>query len=127
MKIQYALALAVATGLGLGAVAIRGLHAQTKPPPVYVVMEINEITDADSFKALIKTRPAGVVEAKVSDGRYLARTANITALDGTAPKFFVIIAFDNLEKAKAYSDSMTETTAMRIKTTKSRSFLVESE
>ena len=73
MKIHYTLALAVATGLGLGAVAIRGLHAQTKPPPVYVVMEINEITDADGFKALIKTRPAGVVEAKVSDGRYLAR------------------------------------------------------
>jgi uncharacterized protein (DUF1330 family) len=123
MKIQYALALAVATGLGFGAVAIRGLHAQTKPAPVYVVMEINEITDA----ALIKTRPAGVVEAKVLDGRYLARTDNITALDGTAPKFFVIIAFDNVEKAKAYSDNMRETTAMRIKTTKSRSFLVESE
>jgi uncharacterized protein (DUF1330 family) len=87
----------------LGPLQFGGLHAQTKPPPVYVVMEINEITDADSFKALIKTRPAGVVEAKVSDGRYLARTANITALDGTAPKFFVIIAFDNLEKAKAYS------------------------
>jgi uncharacterized protein (DUF1330 family) len=126
MKIQYALALAVATGLGFGAVAIRGLHAQTKPAPVYVVMEINEITDADGFKALIKTRPAGVVEAKVLDGRYLARTANITALDGTAPKFFVLIAF-NVEKAKAYSDNMRETTAMRIKTTKSRSFLVESE
>jgi uncharacterized protein (DUF1330 family) len=68
-----------------------------------------------------------VVEAKVLDGRYLACTDNITALDGTAPKFFVIIAFDNVEKAKAYSDSMRETTAMRIKTTKSRSFLVESE
>ena len=123
MKIHYA--LAVATGLGLGAVAIRGLHAQTKP--VYVVMEINEIIDADGFKALIKTRPAGVVEAKVLDGRYLARTDNITPLDGTAPKFFVIIAFDNVEKAKAYSDNMRETTAMRIKTTKSRSFLVESD
>ncbi|MFZ0354147.1 MAG: DUF1330 domain-containing protein [Pseudolabrys sp.] len=124
MRIQYAVALVVATGLGLGAVAIRGLHAQTKPP-VYVVMEINEITDADGFKALLKTDPSSVVEAKDSDGRYLARTENVTALDGTAPKFFVIIAFDNLEKAKAYSDNMKETSAMRIKTTKSRSFVVE--
>ena len=47
----------------LGAVAIRGLHAQTKPP-VYVVMEINEITDADGFKALLKTDPSSVVEAE---------------------------------------------------------------
>jgi uncharacterized protein (DUF1330 family) len=124
MKIQYAVALVFATGLGLGAVAIRGLHAQTKPP-VYVVMEINEITDADGFKALLKTDPSSVVEAKDSDGRYLARTENVTALDGTAPKFFVIIAFDNVEKAKAYSDNMKKTTAMRIKTTKSRSFIVE--
>ena len=124
MRIQYAVALVVATGLGIGAVAIRGLHAQTKPP-VYVVMEINEITDADGFKALLKTDPSSVVEAKDSDGRYLARTENVTALDGTAPKFFVIIAFDNLEKAKAYSDNMKETSAMRIKTTKSRSFVVE--
>jgi uncharacterized protein (DUF1330 family) len=124
MKIQYAVALAAATGLGLGAVAIRGLHAQTKPP-VYVVMEINEITDADGFKALLKTGPSSVVEVKDSDGRYLARTENVTALDGTAPKFFVIIAFDNVEKAKAYTDNMKETTAMRIKTTKSRSFIVE--
>ena len=54
MRIQYAVALVVATGLGLGAVAIRGVHAQTKPQ-VYVVMEINEITDADGFKALLKT------------------------------------------------------------------------
>ena len=88
-------------------------------------MEINEITDADGFKALLKTDPSSVVEAKDSDGRYLARTENVTALDGTAPKFFVIIAFDNLEKAKAYSDNMKETSAMRIKTTKSRSFVVE--
>jgi uncharacterized protein (DUF1330 family) len=49
----------------------------------------------------------------------------VTALDGTAPKFFVIIAFDNVEKAKAYSDNMKKTPAMRIKTTKSRSFIVE--
>lgn len=73
MKIQYALALAVATGLGLGAIAIRGLHAQAKPP-VYIVIEINEITDADGFKAFLKMDPSSIVEVKDVDGRYLART-----------------------------------------------------
>jgi uncharacterized protein (DUF1330 family) len=65
------------------------------------------------------------VEVKAADGRYLAHTENIIALDGTAPKAVAIIAFDSVEKAKAYSDNMKEATAMRIKATKSRSFIVE--
>lgn len=124
MKIQYAVALAVATGLGLGSVAIRGLHAQSKPP-VYLVIEINEISDADGFKAFLKMDPSNVVEVKDADGRYLVRTENVTVLDGTAPKRFVIIAFDNVAKAKAYNDNIKEAATIRIKTTKSRSFIVE--
>jgi uncharacterized protein (DUF1330 family) len=124
MKIQYVVALAIATGLGLGSVAIRGLHAQSKSP-VYVVIEINEISDVEGFKAFLKMDPSNVVEVKDADGRYLVRTENITALDGTAPKRFAIIAFDNAAKAKAYNDNIKEAAAIRIKTTKSRSFIVE--
>jgi uncharacterized protein (DUF1330 family) len=124
VRIQYAVALVVAIGLGLGAIASRGLAAQGKRT-VYVVIDVNEITDADGFKALVKMGPSSIVEVKDQDGRYLARTENITALDGTAPKAFAIIAFDNVEKAKAYYDNMKQTTAMRIKATKSRSFIVE--
>ena len=124
MRIQYAVALVVAIGLGLGAIASRGLAAQGKRT-VYVVIDVNEITDADGFKALVKMGPSSIVEVKDEDGRYLARTENITALDGTAPKAFAIIAFDSVEKAKAYYDNMKQTTAMRIKATKSRSFIVE--
>ena len=124
MRIQCAVALAVAIGLGLGAIASRGLAAQAKRT-VYVVIDVNEITDADGFKALVKMGPANIVEVKDADGRYLARTENIAALDGTAPKAFAIIAFDSVEKAKAYYDNMKQTTAMRIKATKSRSFIVE--
>ena len=124
MRIQYAVALVVAIGLGLGAIASRGLAAQGKRT-VYVVIDVNEITDADGFKALVKMGPSSIVEVKDEDGRYLARTENITALDGTAPKAFAIIAFDSVEKVKAYYDNMKQTTAMRIKATKSRSFIVE--
>jgi uncharacterized protein (DUF1330 family) len=124
VRIQYAGALVIAIGLGLGAIASRGLAAQDKKP-VYVVIDVNEITDADGFKALVKMGPSSIVEVKYADGRYLARTENITALDGTAPKAFAIIAFDSVEKAKAYYDNMKQTTAMRIKATKSRSFIVE--
>jgi uncharacterized protein (DUF1330 family) len=125
VKIQYALPLAVAIGLGFGAVAIRDLHARTTTPPVYVVVEIDEITDANGFEALRQTAAATAVEVQSEDGRYFASTENVTAVDGSAPKFFAFIAFDNMTKAKTFIDSMKNNTALRTKATKSRSFIVE--
>ena len=125
MKIQYSLPLVVAIGLGFGVVATRGLHARTTTPPVYLVVEVDEVTDAKGFEALRQTADATVVEVQFEDGRYFARTENVTALDGSAPKFFALIAFDNMTKAKAFNDSMKNNTALRTKATKSRSFIVE--
>ena len=125
MKILYALPLAVAIGLGFGPVAIRSLHARTTTPPVYVVVEIDDITDANGFETLRQTADATAVEVQTEDGRYFARTENVTALDGSAPKFFALIAFDNMTKAKTFSESMKSNTALRTKATKSRSFIVE--
>ena len=125
MKILYTLPLAVAIGLGVGPVAIRSLHARTTAPPVYVVVEIDEITDADGFEALRQTAAATAVEVQFADGRYFARTENVIALDGSAPKFFAFIAFDNMTKAKTFNDSMKDRTALRTRVTKSRSFIVE--
>ena len=43
---------------------------------------------------------------KTFGGHYIARTQNITALDGAAPpKRFIIIAFDSLEKAQGWNNS----------------------
>ena len=125
MKKIFALPLAVAIGLGFGAVATRGLHARTTTPPVYVVVEIDEVTDAHGFEALRQTADATVVEVQSEDGRYFARTEKVIALDGSAPKFFAFIAFDNMTKAKAFIDGMKNTTALRNRVTKSRSFIVE--
>jgi len=125
VKIRYALSLAVAIGLGFGPAAIWSLHARTTTPPVYVVVEIDDITDANGFEALRQTADATAVEVQTEDGRYLARTENVTALDGSAPKFFAFIAFDNMTKAKAFNDSIKKITALRNRVTKSRSFIVE--
>jgi uncharacterized protein (DUF1330 family) len=125
VKIHYALPLAVAIGLGFGAVAIRGLNARATTPPVYVVIEIDEIADANGFEALRQTTAATVVEVQFEDGRYFASTENATALDGSAPKFFAFIAFDDMTKAKTFYDSIKNTTALRTRATKSRSFIVE--
>ena len=124
MKRFLALALAAAA-CSLAAMAVSGLYAATVKP-VYVVMEIDEITDADGFKNTFQRKDVrAAVEAMVEDGRYLVRTDNAIALDGAAPKSFIVIAFQNMKKAKSYSESMKEFTAARIKTTKSRSFIVE--
>jgi uncharacterized protein (DUF1330 family) len=124
MKRYFALALAAAAG-GFAATAVSGLYAATVKP-IFVVMEIDEVTDADGFKSSFQRRDVRTaVEAMVEDGRYIVRTENAIALDGTPPKSFVIISFQNMKKAKSYNDSMKELTAARLKTTKSRSFIVE--
>lgn len=129
MKRHLTLAFAAAAGClavgGLGGLAVSSLYAATAKP-VYVVMEIDDITDADGFKTGFQRKDVRTaVEAMVEDGRYVIRTDNVTALDGTPPKSFVVISFQTMKKAKAYNDSMKEFTATRLKTTKSRSFIVE--
>ena len=122
MKANRRLALAVLVSASLGAALVTGLKAQAKPP-VYVVIDISEMLDVDTFGKAIaneKTTTLG--------GRYIIRTQKATALDGgPPPNRFVVIAFDSEEKVKAWRDSpeMKEVNAARLKTTKSRSFMVE--
>jgi len=123
MKIRHTIAIAVAV-VGLGVIATWGLAAQGKRT-FYVVIEVDEITDADGYKAMAKLGLANVAEAKYLDARYLARTDNLLALDGIAPKRFVMIAFDSMEKVNGFYQNTKEMTAMRIKATRSRAFIVE--
>jgi uncharacterized protein (DUF1330 family) len=117
--------LGLALAAFVSAVAIRGLHAHATTPPVYVVIEVDEITDTSGFEALRQAADATAIEVQFEDGRYFARTENVTALDGSAPKSFAFIAFDNITKAKKFIDSIKATTALRTRVTKSRSFIVE--
>ena len=123
MKTNYKVAIALVAGTAIGGAALQILHAQAKPP-TYVVVDISSITDLEGFKAIgPKAGPASAAFG----GKYIMRTENITASDGIAPKLFVVIAFDSLEKAKAWtaSTAQKEVDALRMKTTKSRVFYVE--
>ena len=127
MKVNRTLVMALVVGAALGAATIQTLHAQAKSP-VYVMVDIDEITDAAGYAAIGgRTAQAAAAVFKDSGGRYLARTDKITALDGNAPKRSVIIAFDSKEKAQAWYNSAAqkEVTAIRTKTTKPRAFIVE--
>jgi uncharacterized protein (DUF1330 family) len=113
-------------GIGLGATAIKGLNAQSKSP-AYVVVDIAEITDPDGFKAVTTSTATSPAATAALGGRYIIRTATTTALDGIPPERLVVIAFDSKEKAQSWSDSLEtkNITAIRERTTKSISFIVE--
>ncbi len=124
MKSNHKIAVALVAGAAIGGAVIEGLHAQAAPP-AYVVTYISDITDPEGFKAL---PPISGPETLVPfGGKYLIRTENITALEGTAPKRFVVIASDSAAKAKAWKASAVakEINSIRVKTTKSSQFLVE--
>jgi uncharacterized protein (DUF1330 family) len=122
MKTKYMLPIAVVVGATAGGSAIQVLHAQA--PPVYSIVDISEITDPEVFKTLA-TKAGPAVAA--FDGKFIVRTEDIIAGDGPAPKRFVIVAFDSLAKARAWqaSPAQKEVTAIRLKSTKSRQFIVE--
>ncbi|HKN30295.1 MAG TPA: DUF1330 domain-containing protein [Roseiarcus sp.] len=124
MKTQYTVALSLLMGVAIGVVAVQGLHAQVKPP-AYVVVAIRSITDPDGMKTLMEKASPGALAA--AGGHYVIRTNDVIGLDGAPPKRFVLIGFDNIEKARAWQDSPAtkEITALRTKSTDSISFMVE--
>jgi uncharacterized protein (DUF1330 family) len=123
MNQRIALGLAMLAGVAIGATAIQGLHAQTKPP-VYAVIPILKITDADTFKQIAPKADAAM---PASGGHYVIRSDKITPLDGTPPQRLVIIAFDSMEQAQAWHNSAAqkEVDALRGKSTNSLSYLIE--
>jgi uncharacterized protein (DUF1330 family) len=126
MSRLLSLGLALLAGAALGATAIKGLNAQTKPP-TYVVIDIAEMTDPEGFKAVPASPAAGPARTAALGGRYLIRTDTTTAVDGTPPKRFVVLAFESREKAQGWADAadVKEINAIRRKTTKSRAFIVD--
>jgi uncharacterized protein (DUF1330 family) len=115
---------AIVLGVAVGGAIVQGLRAQAAPP-VYVVVEISDVNDPEGFKAV--PAKSGPETLAPFGGRYVIRTEKITPLDGTAPKRFVVIAFDSMEKAMAWkaSASSKEVDVIRDGTTKSAQFLVE--
>jgi uncharacterized protein (DUF1330 family) len=126
MKTQHTIALTMLCGIALGAVVVHGLHAQAKPP-TYVVIEISEMTDPEGFKAVPASTAASPARTAALGGHYVIRSATATALEGTPPARFVVLAFDSKEKAQAWHDApdVKEINAIRGKTTKSNVFIVE--
>jgi uncharacterized protein (DUF1330 family) len=83
-----------------------------------------DVRDSDLFKTLLpKAGPAN----DAFGGKFIIRTENISALDRIPPKRFVVIAFDGVEKVKAWDKSLAqdEVNAIRKQSTKSRTFIAD--
>jgi uncharacterized protein (DUF1330 family) len=126
MRHYCSLALAILAGIALGTIGIESLPAQSAGPKAYVIVDITQINDPETFKTLLPKASRPVAEF---GKQFLTRTDKITALDGVAPERFVIIGFDSLQKAKDWNDSadQKEVNDIRKKSTKSRSFVVVAE
>ena len=127
MKAQYRVALAVLAGVVIGGMAVKALHAQAPAAsklPAFYIAEL-EVNDPEGLKPYA-ARVLGTVEQ--FGGRLIVRTDKITPLEGEAPKGRVaVIAFESMEKARAWYDSPTyqEIKPIRQKAAKSRTFIVE--
>jgi uncharacterized protein (DUF1330 family) len=123
MKTYFGFALALLAGIAIGATAINRLNAQGAPG-AYVVADVSEISDRQAFQKVIDEAPAIITPA---GGRFIIRTENITALDGTPPARFTVIAFDSMDKARSWYNSPASKTLLDIqkRATKTRFFIAQ--
>ena len=124
MKISVKHAFTLLAGIALGGAVIHTIHAQAKPP-TYVVVAIRKINDAAGYKTDVVDKASAAMAN--SGAKFVVRTDKITALDGTPPQRYVIIAFESAEKAMAWHNSAAqkEVDAGRMKHSDSLSFMVE--
>ena len=124
MKANYKLTLAVLAGTVLGVVGANAIHArQMKTPAGYVIAEV-DVTDPATFKQYSDKAPGTMAPF---NGRYVIRGGKTLSLEGDAPKRFVVIAFESMEKAKAWEDSPAYEAIKPIRhsSAKSRVFIAE--
>ena len=122
-EVLRAVFFALLVGFAIGAAEGTKVGAQGSPA-AYAVIDVSEISDPDGYNAIIAMAPAGLVHF---NGRYVIRSDKISAITGSAPKRFVVIAFDSLDRAQSWSVSTPakELDAARNRVSKSRSFIVE--
>ena len=126
MRRSYNSFLFLAAGVAIGLAASSAIRAQQpKPPAGYLIAEAN-VTDPATFKQYAAQVPGTFAPF---GGRYLVRGGKVTPLEGAGPKGrLVVIAFDSVEKAKAWQNSKAYEAIRPIRqksATNIRNFIVE--
>jgi uncharacterized protein (DUF1330 family) len=125
MKPNHKLMLVMLAGIALGVAGATAIHAQqAKVAAGYVIAEV-EVSDTAAFAKYAAAVPGTLAPF---NGQYVIRAGKITPVEGDAPKQrFIVIAFDSVEKAKAWEDSAAYEAIKPIRhaSAKSRVFIVE--
>lgn len=102
MKTNHKFVLAVLAGIAMGVVGAMAIHAQqSKTAPGYVIAEV-DVHDAATFQKY----GAKVPETLAPYNGHILVRGKAEAVEGQAPKDrFVVIAFDSVEKARAWENS----------------------
>lgn len=124
MKTNHKILLGVVLGAALGIAGASALHArQMKMAPGYVVAEV-DVTDPATFAKYAAKAPGTIAQY---GGQYVIRGGKFDSIEGDAPRRFVVIRFDSVEKAKAWEDSpeYDAIKPIRHSSAKSRVFIIE--
>ena len=120
LKIVFAMLAGMAIGVGGAAV----IHAQqAKVAAGYIIAEV-DVKDVPTFQKYAAKVPETLAPFQ---GHDIVRGGKTESLEGEAPKRIVVIAFDSVDKARAWynSPAYDAIKSLRINSTKSRLFLVE--
>jgi len=124
MKTNLKVALAVLAGISIGIAGARAIQTEVKAPPGYVIAEV-EVHDLPTMQKYGAKVPETLAPF---NHHYAVRSDKIHALEGEPPKGgVVIIAFDSVEKARAWYDSPAYVAIrpLRQSAAKSRIYIVE--
>jgi uncharacterized protein (DUF1330 family) len=124
MKTNYKIMLAALVGALIGVGGATAIHArQMKMLPGYAIAEV-DVTDAATFQKYAEKAPGTIAQY---GGHYIIRGGKFDSIEGDAPKRFVVIQFDSVEKAKAWEDSpeYSAIKPIRHSSAKSRVFIIE--
>lgn len=125
MKSSHKLLIGVVAGVLAGAASNTAIHGQqVKTQPVYVISEVDTVTDP----VAIKEYGAKASETLAPfNGHFVVRGGKTESLDGGAPpKGIVVIAFDSSEQAHAWynSPAYSAIRPIRLAASKGRMFIV---
>ena len=125
MKSKWVLLWAILAGVAIGVpggIAIRGQQAKAGPGYVFAEVDVTDPAGMQKYGAQIAQTLAPFKH------HYVILGNNIQPLEGDAPKgTIVMIAFDSVEKARAWYDSPAYAAIRPIRqsSAKSRIFIVE--
>lgn len=103
MKTNYKVAIALVAGAAIGGAAIQGLHAQAKPI-AYVVAEV-DVTNSEGYAKEFLPLATKALSDGGSGFKAVAGGKNVT-IEGTPPKArYVIVSYENMDKAIAAYNS----------------------